>query len=257
MSNPTALPTPYARYARAYAGATVCADPRRRDQLIQDHIVIVRDVVARLGGCLPDIMDFGDLAGHGLAALIEAAEDYAGPIAHFADFARTRITRRVQACVTGHVWYKTSARTSAASLRDLYADMCETTVPSDALLAATLGTDAAGLTERLSAVSAVMALEVREFLYPLGTEEAGLLGKTIANLPDLEQTVLALYFQEGLSLGEIAEVIGCDLAAARTIFGRAGLMLSATMLLAATRAGNATDVREGSPVPSPGAASVA
>ena len=213
------------------------------DRLIQEHVAIVRDVVARIGSCLPEHLDFGDLAGHGLAALIEAAHDYAGPIPHFPQFARTRVTRQVVGHVTAHVWYRTCAGAAAGHLRDTYNDLRRRlgALPSDAALTGALGTDMPGLVDRLSCVSAQMAIEPREFLFPRssgGAAHAGLsptsaLRQSLAAIPELERTVLALYYQEDLSLLEVAQVLSCDLQMARVLFARGGLMMAAETYCAA------------------------
>ena len=78
----------------------------RRDVLIREHIGLVRDAVARLGSALPEGLDAGDLAGHGIAALIEAADEYEGKAGGFAGFAKGRVWRRVTGFVREQGWYQ-------------------------------------------------------------------------------------------------------------------------------------------------------
>ena len=77
------------------------------------------------------------------------------------------------------------------------------------------------------AVCAVMAVEARAFLETDGDRggdrRATRLGERIAALPELERTVLGLWFQEELSLQEIGEVLGMELAEAKAAFARGGL----------------------------------
>ncbi len=223
-----------------HRGLPPFGDLRRRDRLVQEHVSIVRDVVARIGGCLPEFIDFGDLAGHALATLIDAASDFAGPISHFAEYVRSRVTRTVVACVTGHVWYTTCARADAIALRDAYADLRRRTgvMPSDAAFAESLDLDMSGLEDRLSTVSAVMSIEPPVVLAPAQGPHRLPLREAISALPELERTVCALYYQDELSLPEIAEVLDLRPKAARTAFARAALMLASGRGYGGVKAGN-------------------
>ena len=58
-----------------------------------------------------------------------------------------------------------------------------------------------------------------------GDRRATRLGQRIAALPELERTVLGLWFQEELSLDEIAEVLEMGLAEVKAAFARGGLAL--------------------------------
>jgi RNA polymerase sigma factor (sigma-70 family) len=159
----------------------------RRDRLVQDHVYLVRDVLAYIGGCLPDGVDFGDLGGHGLAALLEAAESYAGPEGGFGEYARGRVTARVKTCVRGHAWYR---------------GVCEVMADED--------------------VCAAMAVDAREFLG--GARPS--LREAIGALPEDQRVVLGLYFQEELSLAEIAEAMDCSMDDVKEMFTRGGMMVA-------------------------------
>jgi RNA polymerase sigma factor FliA len=189
----------------------------RRDTLVQEHIGIVRDVVARVGGALPEDVDAGDLAGHGVAALIAAADEYAGRPANFGAFAKERVLRGLTGFVREQEWYRGLA------------------LPSPNQWGQT------ALAREVQAVCAVMAVEPVRFASPpvpappnsegemttpgegRGKRRAAGLAERIAALPELEQTVLGLWFQEELSLQEIAEVLGMTLGEVKVAFARGGL----------------------------------
>ena len=251
----------------------------RRDALIREHIGLVRDAVARVGGALPAAVDAGDLAGHGIAALIEAADEYEGKAGGFGAYAKARVWRRVTGFVRGQEWYGrmasplgpgTATSPPAPSPRGGEGETATAASPPDSLSLRERGrTATAG---DMEAVCAMMAVEAREFfasppgplstsaarplvgeegtatsppaLSPRGgegetataptplppslrgrgeTTAARPLAERIAALPELERTVLGLWFQEELSLQEIAEVLGMELMEVKAAFASGGL----------------------------------
>jgi RNA polymerase sigma factor for flagellar operon FliA len=211
----------------------------RRDALVQEHLGLVRDTVARVGGALPDEVDAGDLAGHGIAALIEAAGEYAGATGGFGAFAKGRVWRRVTGFVREQAWYREAweMATSPPIPSPLHGEGGKATSPPTP---SPLQGEGGKATAHYEAVCAAMAVEAREFLeadedrgrdgdatrlYARATRDspATRLGKRIAALPELERTVLGLWFQEELSLQEIGEVLEMGLTEVKAAFARGGL----------------------------------
>ncbi|MBE0539905.1 MAG: FliA/WhiG family RNA polymerase sigma factor [Verrucomicrobia bacterium] len=238
---PTADPIPPAARlaARPRGGTTpyrgIVPGSAAEDELVQQHLPLVRTVVGRLAMNLPAHVDLDDLYSSGLVGLLNAVRNFdpnGGSM--FESYARVRIrgavldelrrldwvprsvhdkARKVQAAMaeleqaTGEVPEATAvARALKLSLSE-YHDLLEQIRPATfvCLDAVTTGEDDANGSRHESIADDTQP-------DPLDCvarrELVSLIAGCIARLPEMQKKVLALYYYEDLRLREIAEAFG-------------------------------------------------
>ncbi len=208
---------------------TARRDPVARDQLIVHYSPLVKFVAGRVGAGMPSSVEAGDLVSAGIFGLIDAIERYepAREI-KFETFAAPRIRGAIYDGLRELDWVPRSVRRRAREVEQAFADLEGRSgeAPDDEDLAAHLGISANELTKWLSSIAAttvgpldraiemgheppadptpthspIRAMEERETRSAMRDE--------IRNLPEREKLVLSLYYDEGLTLVEIAEVLG-------------------------------------------------
>lgn len=201
------------------------------EQLVRDHATLVKRIAHHLLGRLPDSVQLDDLIQAGMIGLLEAARKYdGGKGASFETYAGIRIRGAMLDEIRRGDWaprsvHRNSRRISAA-IRQIEGEKGRDAEDSE--VAALLGIsqdeyhsilqDSAGC--RLFSFEEV--LEKSESGFDVFDEEAlpgpleGIerdafqrqLADAIRTLPEREQLVLALYYDEELNLKEIGAVLG-------------------------------------------------
>jgi RNA polymerase sigma factor FliA len=212
--------------------ASAPAEPTgTRDALVIQHIDLVRSMASRLGRRLPSQVELSELVSVGVLGLIEAANRYQPSLGvPFDAFARRRIHGAMLDSLRGLDWVP-------RSLRKLQRDVDGTITqlrhrlgrePQAEEIASAMGVSVdqydAKLDElRLADVAVVQSAGT-------GDESAGLLdvaidedgpytqlerqelrarlAQALKELPERERQILALSYQEELTLAEIGQVIG-------------------------------------------------
>lgn len=212
-------------------------DQRARERLVIAYAPMVKFVAGRLGSGLPPHVDEADLISYGLVGLIGAIErfDLERGI-KFETFAMTRIRGAIIDELRSLDWVPRSVRARAREIEEAQARLEHQLhrVPSEAELAAKLGTTEEGLRSSLLDIanSSVYALDelwaisdssgdqvslldtISDPNAPdpqeamAGSEVRERLSEAVASLPEREQLVIALYYHEGLTLREVGEVLG-------------------------------------------------
>jgi RNA polymerase sigma factor for flagellar operon FliA len=203
-----------------------------RNQLVMDHMVLVKRLAFRLGRRVPSPVEVRELMSVGMVGLIEAAGRYqAGLGVPFDAFVRQRVQGAMLDWLRKLDWTPRSARklrrdVNAATTR-LRGELQRE--PSGAEIAATLGVSEAvydQMADRIRAAAVVMvrpletgpgdssvldvALDPDEGVH-IRLEQAEIrehLLQAIAELPERERQILSLYYQEERTLAEIGQVIG-------------------------------------------------
>ena len=208
---------------------------RRKNSSARDHLIVhysplVKFVAGRVGAGLPSSVDPGDLIGSGVFGLIDAIERFEPDRGvKFETFAVPRIRGAIYDGLRQLDWVPRSVRTRARDVEraiselehqlgrgptdpeiaqhlkiteeDLakwLASIASTTVgPLDRAIAA--GAEPTAPDDAMSA-SPTAVLEERELSQIMRAE--------IRRLPEREKLVLSLYYDEGLTLNEIGEIIG-------------------------------------------------
>jgi len=212
---------------------TPAPDMDARDRLVMEHVPLVKTLAQRLAQRLPSQVEMNDLVSVGVLGLIDAATRYRPSTGvPFDAFARRRVNGAMLDALRELDWAPRSLRrmrremdTAIASLRhrlgrepreEEIADAMDLSVPAYEKALEQLRTLEVGSVRQLDAPTpdgtplielcidasedAVTQLERKE----LKTH----LAQAIEELPERERQILALYYQEELTLAEIGEVIG-------------------------------------------------
>ncbi|MEI6668806.1 MAG: RNA polymerase sigma factor FliA [Acidobacteriota bacterium] len=212
---------------------TYTGSQSERDRLVVAHIGLVKAMAQRLARRLPPQVDVSDLVSIGVLGLIEAAGRYqASTGVPFDAFAR----RRVQGAMLDELRGMDTAPRSLRKMRrhvDGTISQLRLTLghePSEAEIATALGMTEAQYGEVFEQLRMLEVAQVRQ-LDEVGSDHAplldlcidpdegpeirlqrrelrALLAAAIGDLPERERHVIALYYEEELTMAEIGEVLG-------------------------------------------------
>jgi RNA polymerase sigma factor for flagellar operon FliA len=202
-----------------------------RDQLISEYAYLAKYAVDRLNLSPSGALGYDDLVGHAIVGLIDSIEKFdLSRNVKFETYAMTRIRGEVIDIIRSLDWTPRSVRKNETILREAYArlEMDMQRPPTDQEVAQHLDIDVCGLEKMLADVgqSALMSLdeiittggdvggnhEQNEFADPAEhaqrAEQKRLLAKAIEELPERENTVIALYYYNNMTQKEIAATLG-------------------------------------------------
>ena len=224
---PTYQPLPR---ARGYESAPLSSE--EREQIILEHLPQVRLIARRIHDRLPESVSLDDLISTGVVGLISAIDRFdPAQNVKLRTYAEYKIRGAILDSLRGLDWAPRQQRKRA---KQIEAAICAVEQrlhrsPSEEEIAAELGqsieeyhewlVDSRGLTLG-SLESATPDEENNNLLkYLADTEEAwpsrllerselhSLLAEAISKMPDIEKTVLGLYYHEELTLREISKIV--------------------------------------------------
>lgn len=204
-----------------------------RDELVMQNVALVKSLAQRLAQRLPSQVQVEDLVSAGVLGLIEAAGRYKSSLGvPFQAFARRRIHGAMLDALRDLDW-------APRSLRRLRRDVDSAVAserarlgrePEEQEIASALGMTVAQYERALEQLRTLELAAARELDAPTadGTpllefcvdpgesavqtierqELRAHLAQAIGELPERERQILALYYEEELTLAEIGEVIG-------------------------------------------------
>ena len=204
-----------------------------RDELVMQNVALVKSLAQRLAQRLPSQVQVEDLVSAGVLGLIEAAGRYKSSLGvPFQAFARRRIHGAMLDALRDLDW-------APRSLRRLRRDVDSAVAserarlgrePEEREIASALGMTVAQYERALEQLRTLELAAARELDAPTadGTpllefcvdpgesavqtierqELRAHLAQAIGELPERERQILALYYEEELTLAEIGEVIG-------------------------------------------------
>jgi len=207
-------------------------DLKNRDRLVMEHVGLVKLLASRLSHRLPSQVEFSELVSVGVLGLIDAAGRYrASTGVPFDAFARRRIHGAMLDSLRGLDWAPRSLRKLRrnvdAVIGQLRHDLQRE--PEEAEIAAALDVSEAEYAKMLDQLRSAELATVRQAaVTPDGhstldvavdpgegahermerLEMRELLAGAIMELPERERQILALYYEEELTLAEIGKVIG-------------------------------------------------
>jgi RNA polymerase sigma factor for flagellar operon FliA len=208
---------------------------RRRSSAARDHLIVsyaplVKFIAGRLGAGLPASVDPGDLVSSGVLGLIDALERFdPAQGVKFETFATPRIRGAIYDGLRQLDWVPRSVRTKARDVQRAISEFENVNgrSPSDQELADQLGIAREQLDRWLSSIASTtigpleraldagaepMALSGEMPVLPSAVVEyqelRDLMHQEIDKLPEREKLVLSLYYDEGLTLAQIARVLG-------------------------------------------------
>ncbi|HEU4670874.1 MAG TPA: RNA polymerase sigma factor FliA [Dyella sp.] len=222
------------------------------DELVKTHAPLVRRIAYHLMGRLPPSVDVGDLIQAGMIGLLEAARNYATDrSASFETYAGIRIRGAMLDELRRTDWTPRSVHRKAREVADVVRQVeIETGADADdAEVMKRLGMTADEYHQVLAdAASARLlsltapddgdgspAMDVADSasVGPAeGLEQDGLrqaLIDAITTLPEREQLVMSLYYEQELNLKEIGAVLGVTESRVCQIHGQAIIRLRARM----------------------------
>lgn len=222
-----------------------------REQIITRYAYLARYAVDRLNFPSYGAAGYDDLIGHAIIGLIDAVDKFEPARGiKFETYAIPRIRGAVIDALRVLDWVPRSVRKHESELRDAYAraEAALCGAASDQDVADQLGIGVSGLHEKLALVGQASLLSLDEALaagfdyeeaFPHSepaqdipymeaqrTEQAQLLADAIDQLPERERTVIALYYAEGLTLKEIAQVLGVTESRVCQLHSKATLRLN-------------------------------
>lgn len=211
--------------------------PAEREKLITKHVSLVQYIVGRISISLPEAVDREDLVSAGIVGLIKAVDRF-DPMrgVKFETYASALVRGEIMESLRAKDWVPRSVRRRARELAAVIADL-ELRLgrpPEDTDIAEALELDMDQYYKLLSEASATTLVSLEE---ALGGDEPGerdhgggawepgdafanplaqieerevkrLVAEAVTNLPEREQFVIGLYYQEELTLREIGEVLG-------------------------------------------------
>jgi len=216
-------------YARAAAGSAA------EEEMVREHLPLVKHVVGRLAMTLPAHVDIDDLHSAGLVGLLNAVRQYDPRNGTaFETYARTRIRGAVFDELRRLDWVPRSVHAKARRVQAAMQQLEQQTgrLPSNAEMAAALKLplgdyeqlleeirpacfvclDSAQSAESDNGSSHYDAIGDDSQRDPVENasrrELAQLIAERLEQLPEMQRKVLALYYFEDLRLREIAEVFG-------------------------------------------------
>lgn len=209
------------------------SDLARRDELVMEHVSLVKTMAQRLAQRLPSQVEMNDLMSVGIMGLIDAAGRYKPSTGvPFEAFARRRIHGAMLDALRDLDWAPRSLRKLRRTIDTTIAQLRHELgrEPEEAEIAGAMDMSAAEYERALEQVRSLEIGALRQLdastpeggslleicIDPDEGPEARLhreelkrhLAGAIQELPERERQVLALYYQEELTMAEIGEVIG-------------------------------------------------
>jgi len=196
--------------------------PAQEQQLLMQYLPLVKRIVRQLSLQANQVMDRDDMEQIGLMGLLESLRRYGEPDENFAGFAKLRIRGAILDELRRQDWRPRQVRQQTHKIRDAIRQLSRQLgrVPQDAEVMTFTGLSEKEYHAFLQA-DACEAIESLDELLLNGPEtftdgSSGLeereiterlLAQALATLSDRERLVLMLYYQQELSLKEIALVL--------------------------------------------------
>jgi len=223
-------------------------DSASRDVLIVHYSPLVKFVAGRVAAGLPAGVDTGELVGTGIFGLMDAVERFDPSLGFkFETFAVPRIKGAILDGLRAIDWVPRPIRQRSRQIENAVVELGNQLkrAPSDEEIAAHLAITLDELGEWLSAVAVANVGPLDHVVTggdgeprqlpasgdPLpeamveDREVKKIMRAQIRELPDRERTVVALYYDEGMTLSEIGDVLGVTESRVSQIHSKAVIML--------------------------------
>jgi RNA polymerase sigma factor for flagellar operon FliA len=213
---------------------SISRDEEERERLLTEQLPQVRYIARRIHERLPRHVLLEDLVHAGVVGLIDALQKYdTGKKVQFSSYAKFRIRGAILDSLREMDWSPRDLRRKARRLEEAHHQLRSSLGrnPSEPELAAEVGMDLRGLQLLLGEISGLEVGSLRvessrdgqeedlcQYL-PDDSEETPLflclrsemrqqLARAIAELPEKERQVLALYYYEELTMKEVGTILG-------------------------------------------------
>lgn len=248
------------RTASAVKGYAAAAKPsvEERNQMIVEHLPLVKYIAARIAGRLPSHVEVDDLVNAGILGLIDAIDKY-DPTRKikFKTYAEFRIRGAIIDELRALDWVPRSTRQKASRLERAYAEVEQRLgrAASDVEVAEHLGIPVEDLTQMLCEARGVAIISVdelrgegdesfeRNLLEYLADPETvqpdvrlnldqvyQIVADAIEVLPEKERLVISLYYYDELTMKEIGEIMDITESRVSQIHTKAVIRLRSKLL---------------------------
>jgi RNA polymerase sigma factor for flagellar operon FliA len=228
-------------------------DRRVRDGLVLANVGLVKIIASRLERRLPSQVETAELISVGVLGLIEAASRYRPATGvPFDAFARRRIHGAMLDALRGMDWVPRSLRRQQRQLDEVLADLRHALgrEPESSEIASVLNVSESDYDSMLEDLRMAELASIRQtdaegsasgFLEIVLESEAeqyqrverdelwACLARAIGDLPERDRQILALYYEEELTLAEIGRVIGVGESRVSQLRSQAVARLRATL----------------------------
>jgi len=227
-------------------------DERARDQLVVHYSSLVKFVAGRVAAGLPAGVDTGELVGTGIFGLMDAVDRFDPSLGwKFETFAVPRIKGAILDGLRAQDWVPRSIRSKGRQIEQAVAKLGNELkrAPTDEEIAVELGITDEEFAKWLSSLSVanvgpldhvVSGGETEPRQLPASRDEGPeavvedrelrrIMRGEVRNLPERERTVVALYYDEGMTLAEIGDVLGVTESRVSQIHSKAVIMLRARL----------------------------
>ena len=226
---------PHLRYlSETDAPAGAERDARVAAKLAEEHAWLAERMIARVAARWPADVDAGWVRSHAMVALRHAAtvveDEEELPVAGV-----RAIHERLRTLLGGTQWYREAMLGRARPLCEAWRGaILAGREPSDHTLCARLKLSREELARRFVELATVFAVEPAA-LMPGEMELSEGIALAVGGLDGEQRLVASLYFQQQLTLAEIAEVMGLLPVRVQELFGRAAAAIAGESTLAAWR----------------------
>jgi RNA polymerase sigma factor for flagellar operon FliA len=220
---------------RGYPTTTLALDVEQRNQMILEHLPLVKFIAARIAGRLPSHVEVDDLVNAGILGLIDAIDKY-DPTRKikFKTYAEFRVRGAIIDELRSLDWVPRSTRQKASRLEKAYAEVEQRLgrAANDVEVAEFMGIAVEDLNQMLCEARGVAIISVdelrgegdehfeRNLLEYLADPETvqpdvrlnldqvyQIVADAIDNLPEKERLVISLYYYDELTMKEIGEIM--------------------------------------------------
>ncbi len=224
-------------------------DPQLRQELVVYYAPLVKKQALRLRSSFDKLSDLEDVVQEGILVLMRTLDSFdpARGIP-FESYAALRVRGGMLDYLRGQYWAPRSVHQKAREISEARQTLAQRLgrEPLPAELAEELGISLEAYSRTLQKISSMTVLSLDTAFYEPESEEGFSLAATgeenpelvvqqkmvrerlanaIRSLPEKEQTVLSLYYAEGLKAKEIAELLGVSVPRVSQIHHRALLRL--------------------------------
>jgi RNA polymerase sigma factor for flagellar operon FliA len=219
--------------------------PAAREWLVVNYSSLVKFVAGRLAAGLPKSVDIGDLVSAGVFGLMNAIDRFSPDHGvKFETYAIPRIRGAILDSLRALDWVPRSVRSKSRSIEKAIAELEHTLgrAPTEEEIAeklevtpeelqkwlAEVAVGSVGPLDHLVADKAPSGVGQQTDAPEAGLEERALrdhMRDEIKKLPERERTVLVLYYEENLTLGEIGDILGVTESRVSQIHSKAVLQL--------------------------------
>jgi RNA polymerase sigma factor FliA len=235
----TPTPGPRGGYASSYRGGY--GSQTDEAEIIRQFVPVVKRMALRLKGRIPETVQLDDLIQAGLIAVLRLAR-HSGFAPASDPVLQRSITNAMIDEARREVWapVRTVRLAKSASQAMQAVKLRLGRDGSDDEIAAEMGIALGDYHAALVEIAGIRLLDIDEFdetdddkLHAADSQDAALdksrmmtaLAESIAALPEREQLVLSLYYEQELNMEEVGAVLGLDKSTVCRVHGRALLML--------------------------------